>query len=92
MVPSGILQGEFYSSNRQTYLNYGALGNILAHEMAHGFGIEGSTYREGNKTTNWWSGQTKKSFFKTVECLLKNCSARNEQVFILYNCQTHVPH
>ncbi|CAH0551532.1 unnamed protein product [Brassicogethes aeneus] len=78
LIPAGILQGEFYSKTRQSYLNYGSLGVILAHEMAHGFGIEGSMYTEGNKTTNWWSNHSKNKFFKTVECLLKNCSTKSK--------------
>ena len=48
-IPAGILNPPFYDSNRSTAWNLGGIGNVIAHEMTHGFDSDGRNHdAEGN--------------------------------------------
>ncbi|GFQ81234.1 neprilysin-11, partial [Trichonephila clavata] len=53
------------------YLNYGRLGNEIAHEMAHGFENIGLQYDKEGRESRWWSEEMKNKFWMKAKCFVE---------------------
>jgi len=54
-VPLGFLNAPFFSLKQSFVQNLAGLGNIIAHEIAHGFDEEGRKYDEKGNYKPWWT-------------------------------------
>lgn len=68
--PAGILQGVFFDSDRPRYMNYGAIGFVIGHEITHGFDDQGRQFDKDGNLVDWWQEDTKKAFIKKAQCII----------------------
>lgn len=74
-IPAAILQLVFFNESRPEYLNYGAIGAVIGHEIGHGFDDEGSQYDADGNLNNWWSNKTKEGFNEKAKCFIDQYSS-----------------
>jgi len=72
--PAGILQGVFFNSNRPSYLNYGAIGWVIGHEITHGFDDQGRQFDKNGNLVNWWNPNTTRRYMNKAQCMVKQYS------------------
>lgn len=68
--PAGILQGAFFSNDRPKYMNYGAIGFVMGHEITHGFDDQGRQFDKNGNLVEWWATETKEKYLKRAECII----------------------
>ncbi|XP_037076206.1 neprilysin-2-like [Pollicipes pollicipes] len=68
--PAGILQGTFYSNDRPKYMNYGAIGFLIGHEITHLFDDKGRQFNAEGKLQEWWEPETRSRFLDSVQCII----------------------
>merc|ERR1719495_2036861 len=68
--PAGILQPPFFKGGWPRYLNYGAIGMVIGHEITHGFDDQGRQYDGTGSASPWWSQQTIEAFAVQAQCFI----------------------
>jgi len=72
--PAGILDGVFFKADRPLYMNYGAIGFVVGHEITHGFDDQGSQKDGEGNLVDWWEPQTKKKYLERAQCIIDQYS------------------
>ncbi|KAI9002782.1 hypothetical protein BC832DRAFT_560809 [Gaertneriomyces semiglobifer] len=69
--PAGILQPPFYGMVHPSYLNYGAIGVVVGHELTHAFDNMGRQYDSKGRLEDWWTNKTLVEFTKRTKCFVE---------------------
>jgi len=78
--PAGILDGAFFNANRPLYMNYGAIGFIVGHEITHGFDDQGSQKDGEGNLVDWWEPETKQKYLEKAQCIIEQYGNYTVQV------------
>lgn len=65
-----FLQRPFIDVERPAYMNYGAIGTIIGHEMVHAIDNSGRQFNDKGYERNWWTKSSEENFKNKVDCLL----------------------
>jgi len=68
--PAGFIDGVFFQADRPAYMNYGALGVVIGHEITHGFDDHGSLFDAFGNLVNWWEKETKEKYLEKAQCII----------------------
>ena len=71
MLPAAILQESFFNNGRPKYMNYGAIGQIIGHEITHGFDDEGRKFDKDGNLIDWWESETETKFLSKAQCVIQ---------------------
>ncbi|XP_055923499.1 neprilysin-2 isoform X2 [Eupeodes corollae] len=69
--PAGILQGQFFHAERPKYMNYGAIGYVIGHEITHGFDDQGRQFDVHGNLVDWWQENTKEAYLSKAKCIIE---------------------
>ncbi|CAG2103857.1 unnamed protein product [Medioppia subpectinata] len=76
-IPIWILQGIAFDIKRPNYLNYGALGWIIGHELIHEFDNIGGRFDKKGNLRDWWDIDTKDIFNNKTQCFAQQYKQYN---------------
>ncbi len=74
VVPAALLQPPFFDPEGDDALNFGGIGVVIGHEMAHGFDSIGSTFDSQGRLRDWWSPDTRRRFDALADRLAQQFS------------------
>jgi endothelin-converting enzyme/putative endopeptidase len=72
--PAGLLQPPAFDAAADSAVNFGAIGAVLGHEMAHGFDDQGSRFDDNGNLSDWWTPLACTAFEKRAEVLVAQYS------------------
>ncbi|KAK4881417.1 hypothetical protein RN001_004736 [Aquatica leii] len=67
-IPSGALQDVMFDKDRPQYLNYGALGSSIGHQIFHTV-FDSASFKHETKYYDWLSTQTMLNFNEKLSCV-----------------------
>lgn len=75
VLPAALLQAPFFAPHHDAAANYGAIGAIIAHEIAHAFDDQGARYDASGNLRNWWQEADREAFGQRIEALVLQFNA-----------------
>ena len=66
ILPAAVLNTDIiYIKGRPKYMNFGALGFWIGHEISHGFDSGGRHYNKDGNKIPWWEDFTEQGYGRT---------------------------
>jgi putative endopeptidase len=75
VVTAAMLQPPIFDPQADDAVNYGAIGAIVGHELAHGFDDRGRFFDADGSVRDWWTDADAQAFAKRAAALVDQFSA-----------------
>ncbi|HRP55451.1 M13 family metallopeptidase [Agriterribacter sp.] len=60
--PAAFLQFPFFDKDADDAVNYGGIGEVIGHEITHGFDDQGARFDKEGNIRNWWTKEDRDRF------------------------------
>ncbi|CEP16536.1 hypothetical protein, partial, partial [Parasitella parasitica] len=77
VIAAGIMQAPLYDATYPDYLNYGAMGVVIGHELTHAFDSSGRKFDGHGLLSDWWTNDTSTKFEEKSQCFVDQYSTFN---------------
>ncbi|XP_035222873.1 neprilysin-2-like [Stegodyphus dumicola] len=74
VLRAGLFHQPFFDKTLPNYLNFGALGSLIGHELTHAFLGTGRQFDGNGNSVNWWSDYTERNFEQKSDCFIQQYS------------------
>ncbi|KAF0718127.1 hypothetical protein AaE_010714, partial [Aphanomyces astaci] len=71
VLNGGLLQPPLFDAKADPSANYGAIGNVIGHEITHGFDKYGSNFDSDGNLNPLWSATVTKTFDENAKCFIE---------------------
>jgi predicted metalloendopeptidase len=78
VLPAALLQPPFFDPSGDEAANYGAVGGIVGHELAHAFDLRGRRFDARGAERDWWRAPDEQAFVSRVAGLVGQFNAYME--------------
>ncbi len=75
VFPAGILQPPFFDPELDDAVNSGAIGQVIGHEITHGYDSEGRKFDADGNLRDWWTAADGQEFDRRAEKLVEQYGA-----------------
>lgn len=70
MLPAAMLQPPYFDARADEAANYGGIGAVIGHEIAHGLDGTGRNYDGTGAKRDWWNARDEQAFLVRAQLLL----------------------
>lgn len=65
------MQGQFFASNRPLFQNFASIGQVIGHEITHGFDDQGRQFDADGNLVDWWDEMTSEAYNEKAQCIVE---------------------
>ncbi|XP_077498950.1 neprilysin-1-like isoform X2 [Amblyomma americanum] len=71
VISAGILRGVYFQPGLPSFINLGAIGMVMGHEISHAYDDQGFEYDAVGRLVNWWTNYTREEYERKRDCFVK---------------------